>query len=349
MCIKIVEKFAACGCIYHTYPIDPCPRYGKSGHKTQIIETQVGYACQHHSREAQNSKPDPKDCSVRDGQKPKPKDRFPRDGQELKPKDSSPRDGQKPKPKNRSPRDVQEPKPKHSSPQEGQITDTEDDFSNSSADSTAWNSASPGSFTSALGLNDALDKILHFLLLDDTLKCLWPHLISFCADREGRAEGVIQTFLKRYGQDLQIDANGKIEMMASKFIRRRSFYLANRIYSRIIDGRDSRKPWRPISTKKEPPLPTLTDDSEPEDIDESVLERFEAVRDFLSNGRAFNHLQQRLEVYVQMAVFMPQSTYNRLTIASQNFIGRIWRRKTNPGITQHKWTCVSQPIYFLTV
>ena len=306
MCIQIIEKYSACGCVYRIHSIDPCPRYGKRGHKATLRVALVGYACRIHellTPQAQNSKP-------------KPKDRSPRDGQ---------------------------------------IIDTEDNFSDSlaetdsSVDSTAWDSASLRSFTSAPGLTNALDEILQFLLLDDTLKCLWPHLISFCADREGRAEGIIQTFLKRYGQDLRIDANGKMEIMASKFIRRRSSYLANQIYSSFIDGRDSSNPWGPISIKYEPPLPTLIDDSELEDVDQSIVERFEAVRDFLSNGRAFNHLQQMLEIYVQMAVITPQSTYNRLTIASQNFIGRIWRRKTSPDIARLKWTCVSQSIYCFTV
>lgn len=47
MCIKVVERYAVCRCIYYTHSIDPCPAYGR--HDVKVKEVLVGYTCTRHS------------------------------------------------------------------------------------------------------------------------------------------------------------------------------------------------------------------------------------------------------------------------------------------------------------
>lgn len=49
MCIKIIERYAACHCIYYEHAIDPCPAYGRRGHGIRTKEVSVGYKCSRHS------------------------------------------------------------------------------------------------------------------------------------------------------------------------------------------------------------------------------------------------------------------------------------------------------------
>ncbi|KAF2087520.1 hypothetical protein K490DRAFT_41321 [Saccharata proteae CBS 121410] len=46
MCIRIVERYAICGCIYHIHSVDACAFYGRH----QIVDrlVRVGYTCTRH-------------------------------------------------------------------------------------------------------------------------------------------------------------------------------------------------------------------------------------------------------------------------------------------------------------
>jgi hypothetical protein len=46
MCIRVIEKWAVCGCIYYTHAVDACPAYGQHGVSDKVIH--VGYACPKH-------------------------------------------------------------------------------------------------------------------------------------------------------------------------------------------------------------------------------------------------------------------------------------------------------------
>ena len=48
MCLKVVERYATCGCLYHQHPIDPCAFLGRPGHRVQQREVLVGIACPRH-------------------------------------------------------------------------------------------------------------------------------------------------------------------------------------------------------------------------------------------------------------------------------------------------------------
>lgn len=49
MCIKIVERYAVCQCIYTTHAVDPCSRVGLRDHNIILKEVLVGYTCPRHS------------------------------------------------------------------------------------------------------------------------------------------------------------------------------------------------------------------------------------------------------------------------------------------------------------
>ena len=49
MCIKVVERYTVCRCIYYSHAIDACPAYGRRGHSIKIQELWVGYACSRHT------------------------------------------------------------------------------------------------------------------------------------------------------------------------------------------------------------------------------------------------------------------------------------------------------------
>lgn len=49
MCIQIVERYAACRCIYYRHATDPCSSYNQRGHRVVVKEVSVGYKCSRHS------------------------------------------------------------------------------------------------------------------------------------------------------------------------------------------------------------------------------------------------------------------------------------------------------------
>lgn len=50
MCIRIVEKYAACRCNYYTHQVQPCASHGMSGHRVQDRIVFVGQNCPRHTR-----------------------------------------------------------------------------------------------------------------------------------------------------------------------------------------------------------------------------------------------------------------------------------------------------------
>lgn len=50
MCIRIVEKYAVCGCIYHVHAVDACAAVGRHPVSDKIIH--VGYTCAAHAKTA---------------------------------------------------------------------------------------------------------------------------------------------------------------------------------------------------------------------------------------------------------------------------------------------------------
>ena len=51
MCIQVIERYAACRCIYYKHAVDPCPAYGRRGHDTRIKEVSVGIRLEEQSRQ----------------------------------------------------------------------------------------------------------------------------------------------------------------------------------------------------------------------------------------------------------------------------------------------------------
>ena len=48
MCIKIVERYCVCRCIYYSHAIDACPAYGRRGHSIKTQDVLVGSYCSRH-------------------------------------------------------------------------------------------------------------------------------------------------------------------------------------------------------------------------------------------------------------------------------------------------------------
>lgn len=55
MCIKIVERYGICRCIYYSHSMDACPAYGSRGHYVKTREVLVGYTCSQHSTKSSYS------------------------------------------------------------------------------------------------------------------------------------------------------------------------------------------------------------------------------------------------------------------------------------------------------
>lgn len=49
MCYQLVERYAACRCLYYSHAVDRCASYGRRGHCITQREILVGYACLDHS------------------------------------------------------------------------------------------------------------------------------------------------------------------------------------------------------------------------------------------------------------------------------------------------------------
>ena len=49
MCVKVVERYALCRCIYYSHQVDACPAYGRRGHKVKTQEVLIGYTCSRHT------------------------------------------------------------------------------------------------------------------------------------------------------------------------------------------------------------------------------------------------------------------------------------------------------------
>lgn len=50
MCYRVVERYAACKCLYFEHSIDPCSSFGQRGHAVLEKTVLVGYACSRHTR-----------------------------------------------------------------------------------------------------------------------------------------------------------------------------------------------------------------------------------------------------------------------------------------------------------
>jgi hypothetical protein len=48
MCIRVIEKYAVCGCIYHIHGVDACAAYGQHAVSDKVVA--VGYACPKHAK-----------------------------------------------------------------------------------------------------------------------------------------------------------------------------------------------------------------------------------------------------------------------------------------------------------
>ena len=49
MCIKVIERYAVCRCIYYSHAVDLCPTQGAANHQVQVAEVLVGYTCSRHN------------------------------------------------------------------------------------------------------------------------------------------------------------------------------------------------------------------------------------------------------------------------------------------------------------
>lgn len=49
MCMRVVERYAVCKCVYFTHGIDQCSAYGRRGHLVQDKVVLVGHTCPSHS------------------------------------------------------------------------------------------------------------------------------------------------------------------------------------------------------------------------------------------------------------------------------------------------------------
>ncbi|KAL2350309.1 hypothetical protein BJ546DRAFT_452086 [Cryomyces antarcticus] len=47
MCIRIIEKYAVCGCVYYIHAVDACAAFGRHPVVDRIVL--VGYLCPQHS------------------------------------------------------------------------------------------------------------------------------------------------------------------------------------------------------------------------------------------------------------------------------------------------------------
>ena len=58
MCIKVIERYAICRCVYYSHAVDACPDLGERAHQVRVKEVLVGYTCSHHASSALESRPE---------------------------------------------------------------------------------------------------------------------------------------------------------------------------------------------------------------------------------------------------------------------------------------------------
>ncbi|RPB25426.1 hypothetical protein L211DRAFT_762797, partial [Terfezia boudieri ATCC MYA-4762] len=49
MCLRVIEQFSVCRCVYYVHGVDQCNSYGMRGHYIQDKVVLVGHACKKHS------------------------------------------------------------------------------------------------------------------------------------------------------------------------------------------------------------------------------------------------------------------------------------------------------------
>ncbi|TGZ77649.1 hypothetical protein EX30DRAFT_290615, partial [Ascodesmis nigricans] len=49
MCIRVVERFAVCHCVYFVHGVDQCTAYGQRGHQVEDRILFVGHSCPSHA------------------------------------------------------------------------------------------------------------------------------------------------------------------------------------------------------------------------------------------------------------------------------------------------------------
>lgn len=216
MCIRVIERYAVCRCVFYSHDVDPCPAYGR--HEVKLKEFWVGYTCSQHS-----SWPNASQRIFRE----KPPTQV--SNQSITFTDSN-RDGLA---------------MESSETREGRnlpgMWPFDAESEGESETSELWDRESVTSVPTTLTIDDDLtDDASRQLLLYGNLKFFWPQLVARCGSHIESCR-VIERFLRRFADDLGKLTVSSIEgkvfsekksdkaRSASAFIRRSRLKLAQRI------------------------------------------------------------------------------------------------------------------------
>lgn len=210
MCIKIIERYTVCGCLYYSHAVNPCPAFGR--HEVKVKEVLVGYNCSHHSH-----------LSISTSR------------QDIIRKQSS----LKSITFSNSNCDGLTTEFSESRDMPGSW-ESDAESEGGSETSELWDSGSVTSISTTSTVDpDVIEATFYRLLFYGNLEFFWPQVVARCGSRKESCH-VIERFLRRFADDLGNIAVSSVEgnvfskainnqRSASTFIRRSRFELAQRI------------------------------------------------------------------------------------------------------------------------
>lgn len=340
MCYQVVELYAQCKCLYYQHCVDRCPRYGTEGHEITRRTIRVGYSCTRHTKApsglrrffSKKSKPKVNStqqqlCTSSDYAS-REKDSTATGS--MSTAQSSKRGDRKGKSAERGDIAETEAAQMRMAAEEvlpsdaGSLGLEPDSNSDGSVISETCSEVSVASSTTTVD-GDALDAIVHRLMLFESLRYLWPQLVAQCGSRINSSR-TIERLLRRWLDDLGIlatssdlrNSESMICLSACRFLRKSRLSITHRLWN-------AHHRFEVVDVDPDPQIELgveqlMEDKYEPEDDDNfvyAVAERF---------------------LFDTEPILALQASVKELVTSHSQEKENIWQSYTG------SWTCVSQII-----
>lgn len=249
MCRQVLEVYAQCKCLYYQHAVDGCPRYGTRGHGITQRTIYVGYTCLNHtvlpppvpdSKRHISKASNPEVNSVQQPLYTSP-DYASRDKDltivgGISTAQSSGHCQRKGKDAERETAQTKIAVNEVSQNDDDPFELEPDSDSDESAISNTWSEVSVASSTTTVD-EDALEAIFRRLLLFESLRYLWPQLVTRSGSKT-RCLRTLERVLRRWSEDLGIlaassdfkSSDSMIYLSACRFVRKSRLNIAKRLW-----------------------------------------------------------------------------------------------------------------------
>ncbi|KAI0890856.1 hypothetical protein F4806DRAFT_485042 [Annulohypoxylon nitens] len=306
MCYQLIERFSDCHCLYYQHAVDRCPDYGKLSHHITTRTILVGYACTNHSRD---------------------------DNYRINTINTD----------NSSGTQIPKPDQKRSLSENVYNAKLDAESQSESDSSELWDNESNASLSSISTVDpDVIAVLFQKLANYGNLRWFWPKVIA----RNGtmkRGCHSVERFLRRYAEDLGTwaynpindetasDADRRVKLSASCFIRRSRFKLAENICRMHRDRTLTSESLLNQSSEYESMFDTI--EREEEEAEEQGF-NYSLAEEFLFETEPIRRLESNIYIFLQSS--QPQSFPNIILGTAEQCLDKFLDFFQRPSLTDGK-------------